>query len=74
MSIDSWLQTVAEQGLLGILLLISGFAIVKLYMKQNELNEARLSDAKEKLDLAERVFAMVDKLSDLMKKNGGSNV
>lgn len=66
MSIDTWLQTIAEQGLLGVLLIVVGIGYYKKDQRVTELN-------KEKLDLAERVFRIADKLTDLVKKNGGKD-
>jgi hypothetical protein len=66
MSIDTWLQTIAEQGLLGVLLIVVGVGYYKKDQRVGELN-------KEKLELAERVFRIAEKLTDLVKQNGGKN-
>lgn len=67
MSIDALLQNIAEQGLLGVLLIIVGWAYYKKDKQIAQLNE-------EKLEMAERVFKIAETLSGLINQNGGKNV
>lgn len=76
--LETWLETIAKQGLLGALLLVEGFVIYKLALELKDSNNKRIEEsntnAKEKLALAEKVFEAIDKFSDLIKKNGGQDV
>lgn len=66
MSIDTWLTTIAEQGLLGVLLIVVGIGYYKKDQRVAELNN-------EKIQLAERVFKIAEKLTDLVRQNGGKD-
>lgn len=70
---DSIVTTIASQGITGALLIIMGYAYYKKDQRVTELNDLRIQDAKEKLELAERVFAIADKLTDLFNQKNGKN-
>lgn len=64
MTIEQLFGGIAQQGLLGILLVLSLMVVYRLYLKIDALQEARLL-------LAEKVFKIAEALTDLLEKNGG---
>jgi hypothetical protein len=66
------LTEIAKQGLLGTFVVIEGWIIYRLYLKNQDLQEARLNDAKaftdKALQISDEVNQSVNKIADFSDK------
>lgn len=66
---ESWIQTILDQGLLGALLLVLGYAYYKKDQQVSQLQEMRIQDLYKREELSERVFRIAEELSKALKRS-----
>jgi hypothetical protein len=59
-----------EQGVLGLIIVALGFAVVFLYRKVNEIQEKRIAEAREAVKAVEQNTNTLDTLTDVLRAQG----
>lgn len=65
-ALDQIIQLLLGQGLPGLIILVQGFAIWKLYVRNQELHDSLYSNGKESVKALEASSSAINRLSDLL--------
>lgn len=67
---DAVTEGFARQGVLGLVIIALGFAVVFLYRKLNEIYEKRIAESRESVKAVEQNTATLETLTEVLRAQG----
>ena len=67
---DAVVNGFAQQGVLGLVIIALGFAVVFLYRKVNEIYEKRVAESRESVKAVEQNTATLETLTEVLRAQG----